>query len=266
MLLAWLLVGLAPESGLPGASSLAVGAQAPDPRTDLSVSFSSKHAGQEAGFVFGTVRNSSANAYPCVSIEFNLSTRFDMRKPGEPGRQLGVLQVEVENVQPRSTKDYRHDLPFPAGIGLKSVSVCATDAPPTPPETPPTPPNPPTPPQPPVESPATCSVSGRVTGKLRVVVDDPSGRLTGKSGRSIFVLTDLSIMSDETPRKLLHKVKLDGSGHYQSPNLTPGRSYLIAPSERIWNSQPRTKVVSCPVDRHLRSHVDFVVKGVMLEG
>jgi hypothetical protein len=97
---------------------------AKDPRRDLSVSFSSRAEGTDPGIVFGAVRNNSANLYPCVRIEFNLITRFDLRKPGEEARQLGTLPVEVPNVQPRSTRDYQQPLPFPAGIGLKSVGEC----------------------------------------------------------------------------------------------------------------------------------------------
>jgi hypothetical protein len=105
--------------------SIGVYAQAAkDPQRDLTVSFSSKHEGADSGSVFGVVRNSSANPYPCVRLEFNLSTRFDLRPPGEESRHLGVLPVEVLNLQPRTARDYEERLPFPAGIGLKSVSEC----------------------------------------------------------------------------------------------------------------------------------------------
>ena len=97
---------------------------AKDPQKDLSVTFSSRHEGKDAGSVFGVVRNNSANAYPCVRIEFDLYTRFDLRPPGQEGRHLGVLPVEVQNLQPRTVREYQERLPFPAGIGLKSVSEC----------------------------------------------------------------------------------------------------------------------------------------------
>jgi hypothetical protein len=97
---------------------------AKDPQRDLSVTFSSRHEGKDSGSVFGVVRNNSANAYPCVRIEFDLYTRFDMRPPGQEGRHLGVLPVEVQNLQPRGVRDYQQRLPFPAGIGIKSVSEC----------------------------------------------------------------------------------------------------------------------------------------------
>jgi len=123
-----MLLLLLPAFGPGGYAQLAK-----DPQRDLSVSFSSRHEGSDPGSVFGVVRNSSINAYPCVHIEFNLYTRFDLVPPGEKGRYLGVLPVEVQDVHPRSVRDYRQQLPFPAGIGLKSVSECqgepATESP-----------------------------------------------------------------------------------------------------------------------------------------
>jgi hypothetical protein len=97
---------------------------AKDPQQDLSVTFSSRHEGNDPGSVVGVVRNNSTNAYPCVRIEFDLYTRFDLRPPGQEGRHLGVLPVELQNLQPRGVRDYQQRLPFPAGIGLKSVSEC----------------------------------------------------------------------------------------------------------------------------------------------
>ena len=97
---------------------------AKDPQQDLSVSFSSKHEVTDPGSVFGVVTNKSANAYPCVRIEFDLYTRFDLRRAGEESRHLGVLSVELKDVHPRSVRDYQQQLPFPAGIGLKSISEC----------------------------------------------------------------------------------------------------------------------------------------------
>ena len=98
---------------------------AKDPQQDLSVTFSSTREGKEAGSVFGVVRNNSANAYPCVRLEFDLYTRFDTRPPGDIGRHLGVLPVELQNLQPRTARKYVQQLPYPAGIGLKSVSECS---------------------------------------------------------------------------------------------------------------------------------------------
>jgi hypothetical protein len=95
-----------------------------DPQQDISVSFSSRHQGEDPGTVFGVARNNSANAYPCVRIEFDLYTRFDLRPPGQEGRHLGVLSVELQNLQPREARAYQERLPQPAGIGLKSVTEC----------------------------------------------------------------------------------------------------------------------------------------------
>ncbi len=79
---------------------------AKDPQQDLSVTFSSRHEGTDPGVVFGVVRNDSANAYPCVRIEFDLSPGFDPRRPGEDARQISVLPVDLLNVQPRAARDY----------------------------------------------------------------------------------------------------------------------------------------------------------------
>ena len=95
-----------------------------DPRRDISVGFGSKLEGKDAGSVFGTLTNNSANTYPCVRIEFGLFTRFDLRPQGQKARHLGVLPVVVQDLQPRSVRDYEQRLPFPAGFGLKSVSEC----------------------------------------------------------------------------------------------------------------------------------------------
>jgi hypothetical protein len=99
--------------------------QARDPQRDLTVSFSSKHEGQDPGLVFGVVKNNSTNAYPCVRLAFDLGTRFDLRPPGQPSKHLGVLTVDVENLRPQGQRDYKKELPFPAGLELKSVSECA---------------------------------------------------------------------------------------------------------------------------------------------
>jgi hypothetical protein len=96
-----------------------------DPARDLAISFSSKHEGTDPGSVFGKVTNNSANPYPCIRIEFDLSTRFDMRGPKEPSKKLGVLTTEVRDIQPRSVSDYRAQLPYPAGVGLRSFTVCS---------------------------------------------------------------------------------------------------------------------------------------------
>lgn len=97
---------------------------AKDPRRDLSVSFSLKQEGSDPGSVFGVVTNKSANAYPCVRIEFDLYTPFDLLPTGQVRLHLGVLPVEVQNVSPRTGRNYQQPLPFPAAMLLKSVSEC----------------------------------------------------------------------------------------------------------------------------------------------
>jgi hypothetical protein len=97
--------------------------QTKDPARDLSVSWSSRRE-SEPGTLFGSVTNRSANTYPCVRIEFDLVTRFDQRQPGEPGKYLGVFPVEVKDISGRTVRNFAQPLPYPAGIGLKSVSEC----------------------------------------------------------------------------------------------------------------------------------------------
>ena len=98
---------------------------AKDPQQDLSVLVSTLNEGADLSSVFGTVKNKSANAYPCVRLEFDLYTRSDSRSPGNERRHLGVLQIDVLDIQPRGERDYQKQLPFPAGgLMLKSVGEC----------------------------------------------------------------------------------------------------------------------------------------------
>jgi hypothetical protein len=98
---------------------------AKDPQQDLSVLVSTLNEGSDLSSVFGSVRNKSANAYPCVRLEFDLYTRSDPRSPGNERRHLDVLQVYVLDLQPRGERNYEKQLPFPAGgLMLKSVSEC----------------------------------------------------------------------------------------------------------------------------------------------
>jgi hypothetical protein len=97
--------------------------QTRDLSRDLSVSWSS-HRESEPGTLFGSVTNRSANTYPCVRIEFDLVTRFDQLKPGEQSKNLGVFPVEVKDISGRTVRRFEQPLPYPAGIGLKSLSEC----------------------------------------------------------------------------------------------------------------------------------------------
>jgi hypothetical protein len=59
-----------------------------------------------------------------VRIEFDLFTRFDQQRLGEPSKSLGILPVEVKNISGRTVRNFAQPLPYPAGIGLKSLSEC----------------------------------------------------------------------------------------------------------------------------------------------
>ncbi len=98
---------------------------AKDPQQDLSVLVSTLNEGADLSSVFGSIRNKSANVYPCVRLEFDLYSRSDRRSPGDERRHLGVLEVYVQDLQPRAERNYEKQLPFPAGgLMLKSVSEC----------------------------------------------------------------------------------------------------------------------------------------------
>ena len=51
-----------------------------------------------------------------------MSTPYEARARGEQPRHLGVLSVELSDIQPHDTREYKKRLPFPAGIGLRSVN------------------------------------------------------------------------------------------------------------------------------------------------
>ena len=97
---------------------------AKNPAQDLSVSFQGDYGKTEFGAVYGEVTNRSANAYPCVRLEFNLYGRPESKT--NLGPPLGVLPVEVRDVGPRSVRKYYQPLPYAAPvIGQKSVSECS---------------------------------------------------------------------------------------------------------------------------------------------
>ena len=82
-----------------------------DPQRDLSVTFSSRHNGREPGAVVGVVRNNSANAYRCVPLNLPLYG-FHLGLHGQEGRHLGVLPMQLENLQPGEFQPYKRALPF----------------------------------------------------------------------------------------------------------------------------------------------------------
>ena len=91
---------------------------------DLVVSQRSSAGHGQFGAVNGKVKNNSANHYACVRLDFNLWTRYDMRQAGQPARHLGVLSLELQDLQPRSEREFFKPLPFAAGIEPKPVSEC----------------------------------------------------------------------------------------------------------------------------------------------
>ncbi len=95
-----------------------------DMQRDLVVSHGSSRGHGEFGAVNGTIKNVSANHYACVRLDFDLATRYDMRQLGEPVRHLGVLSLEVRDVQPHSQREFLKLLPFPAGYGPKPPREC----------------------------------------------------------------------------------------------------------------------------------------------
>ena len=216
-----------------------------DPERDIKVSFWSS---ADKSTVLGEARNDSANLYPCVRLEFHLSTRFDLRQPGEEPRDLGVLPVYLKNLQPRETRPYQQRLPQPAGFGLKSVSQCAqpTGAPTTPeqptgaPTTPEQPTGAPTTPEQPTGAPTTCSVTGRITGKLR---------WDGKDDRGQPVSYAVEFMYMRAPGVAEQRARVQQSGEYIFVNLTAGRIYTIFPGGRYsglrFRSTPPERAVEC---------------------
>ena len=107
-----------------------------DPGRDLSVTLSSRGDGGGPGAVFGVLTNRSANLYPCVSIEFDLFTRVDLREPGRAPAHLGVVAVEVRDVRPREPRNYQRELPAPAAVAFRSVSECGQQPDKKPPDAP----------------------------------------------------------------------------------------------------------------------------------
>lgn len=257
-------------------------AYAQDFEQDLSVSFSSRRdKPEDAGYAVGKLINKSDRAYPCVRIEFNLSTRFDRRQAGETPRSLGVLATEVKDVQPHSETSYEEELPFPAGFGLKSISVCPerpstpdretkphrplpTEAsPPTkgPPPTkgsPPTkgrppkgpPPKRPLPPKTPPPPKAPPPTKAPPPSETTPGTCNLSGQLTGDWKQSIKErpqdpastwVVPIGVFRHEG-RNAVTGATVSGQGRYLVKDLPAGKKYLVKPS---WTSVPAESVVTC---------------------
>jgi len=221
------------------------GAYAPlagDPQRDIAVTFSSRHEGDDPGILFGTARNNSRDAYPCVRIEFDLYTRFDLRQPGEDGLHLGVLPLELRNLQPREARGYQQRLPQPAGVALRSVSECA-ERPVT--ELPDAPRTPPT---------GTCSITGRISGKLHWDTTDDRGQPVSYTLEHMYMRTP----GVDQPEQ----AKVRGR-EYIFENVTAGRTYTIFPGG--FRSTPRQRVVPCRANT-INRQVDFEITGAPPSG
>ena len=96
---------------------------AKNPERDLGTSFARERGRTEFDALYGEVVNRSPNNYPCVRVEFNVESSSG---PNTPRRHLGVVSVEVRNVQPHSERKYYQPLPYMAPvISRKSISECS---------------------------------------------------------------------------------------------------------------------------------------------
>ena len=93
------------------------------PLIEIGVTFSSKQIGDEE-FIVGEIENDSDRSFSCIKLEFGLSTPYHERIQGEPARSLGVLEVEVRDLEPQETRPFQAKLPRPAGFGLDSKREC----------------------------------------------------------------------------------------------------------------------------------------------
>ena len=93
------------------------------PLRDVGVSFSSEKISAD-WFLVGAVENKSNHTYPCLRASFQMSTPYQERIQGEPVRNLGLIDVEVRDVEPGESRSYREKLPRQVGIGLHSKQEC----------------------------------------------------------------------------------------------------------------------------------------------
>ncbi len=248
--------------------SLGSYAQRPnDLRQDLRVSFSSKDERGGPGYVVGTVRNNSGRTYRCVRIKFELFTHIDDRRSGRTPRDLGDLSVVVHNFHPRQKRHFEKKLPVKAGFGLKSVNHCKAKparrvAPDDPParrvapirqsdkKLPPTLPKDRSNRKLPDASNGTCSISGRVSGKLQ-------WNATGDRGQSYsFKLEEIVIIEPGTNRPMFSQVR---ERKYKFANVPSGKTYRISPGQ--FRSEPREILVRCEPNKHHRRK-NFKITGL----
>lgn len=91
---------------------------------EISVSFSSKKIGSD-WILSGRIENKSERSFPCIRARFNMSTSYQDKIQGEPDRQLGFLDVEVQNLEPNEKRLYQKKMPKRVGIGLHSKQECS---------------------------------------------------------------------------------------------------------------------------------------------
>ncbi len=135
----------------------------------------------------------------------------------------------------------------------KTVGVNISEAPAAPAE--PEPPPPPT----------TCSISGRVIGRLRVTLEDPQGIFTGREGHTTFELEEMGLFAEDFSELLIRtplRVVVPERGRYEFSGVPVG-TYGLAPLGGAWRYSPRRKTVTCTPGDRLR--VDFDVMGIQLE-
>ena len=90
---------------------------------EISVSFSSKKIGSD-WVLSGKIVNKSEGSFSCIRARFKMSTSYQDKQLGEPDRNLGFLDVEVQNLKPNETRLYRKKLPKRVGIGLYAKQEC----------------------------------------------------------------------------------------------------------------------------------------------
>jgi hypothetical protein len=111
------------------------------------------------------------------------------------------------------------------------------------------------------ENPETCTISGRVDGRLQQeeMLTDGRGRPTGQ--RVTRVLTQMGLLTSDGGQ-LVSTTQLNDL-HYRFSNVESGKNYRIVPS-RHWSFQPQNSTVRCePNGSHT---MNILIKGLVREG
>ncbi len=88
----------------------------PAPGKLVRLSFGSRQEGS-TWFVIGRVENVSGRHLACVRLRFKMSTSFQDKQRGVPDRDLGILEVEVRNLDEGEKRAYRKAMPGRVGFG-----------------------------------------------------------------------------------------------------------------------------------------------------